>query len=283
CLGGGMDYFHHVEEIPDPQPVLRLDGKTVRRRGYFTDLVAEDAVQFLRTNPDKPFFLYVPFTAPHAPFHGPKDDHPQPLPADSPLWKQSKAPPKVYAAMVERMDEAVGKILSELEKGKRDGNTLVIFVSDNGGTASARPTPFSGLKGTTFEGGIRVPCVLRWPRVLPEKTVTDQVAITMDLSASIARIAGARPPKDRPFDGIDILERLEKRQPVEERTLFWRGRRGDRTWWAVRQGDLKYVARKEGDKKAEYLFDLRHDVGEKNSLLDQRVEDAARLRRLLAE
>jgi len=159
----------------------------------------------------------------------------------------------------------------------------VIFVSDNGGTASARPTPFSGLKGTTFEGGIRVPCIVRWPRMLPEKTVTDQVAITMDLSASIARIAGANPPKDRPFDGIDILERLEKRQPVEERTLFWRGRRGDRTWWAVRQGDLKYVARKDGDKKAEYFFDLRHDVGEKNSLLDQRVEDAARLRQLLAE
>jgi N-acetylgalactosamine-6-sulfatase len=283
CLGGGMDYFHHVEEVPDPQPVLRLDGKTIRRRGYFTDLVAEDAVQFLRKNPDKPFFLYVPFTAPHAPFQGPKDNHPQPLPADSPLWKQSKAPPKVYAAMVERMDEAVGKILSELEKGKRDGNTLVIFASDNGGTASARPTPFSGLKGTTFDGGIRVPCIVRWPRVLPEKTVSDQVAITMDLSASIARIAGARPPKDRPFDGIDVLERLEKRQPAEERALFWRGRRGDRTWWAARQGDLKYVARKEGDKKAEYLFDLRRDAGEKNSLLDQRGEDAVRLRRLLAE
>jgi arylsulfatase A-like enzyme len=119
--------------------------------------------------------------------------------------------------------------------------------------------------------------------VLPEKTVTDQVAITMDLSASIARIAGAKPPKDRPFDGIDVLERLEKRQPAEERTLFWRCRRGDHTWWAVRQGDLKYVARKDSDKKTEYLFDLRHDAGERNSLLDQRVADAARLRRLLAE
>src|SRR5262249_8856581 len=115
CLGGGMDYFHHVEGPTRPLPVLRLHGKPIRRRGYFTDLVAEEAVRFLRANGDKPFFLYVPFTAPHAPFQGPGDIRPGPLPADSPLWQQGKAPPQVYAAMVGRLDEAVGKILGELE------------------------------------------------------------------------------------------------------------------------------------------------------------------------
>jgi len=278
-----MDYFHHVEEPNQSHKVLRLDGKPIQRRGYFTDLVAEEAVQFIQVNKDRSFFLYVAFTAPHAPFQGPNDSRPQPLPADSPLWQQGKAPPKVYAAMVERLDEAVGKILDELEKQKLDARTLVIFTSDNGGTASARPTPFSGLKGSTLEGGIRVPCVARWPGVLPEKTTTDQVAITMDLSASIARVAGAKPPKDRPFDGIDVLERLEKRLPLQERTLFWRARRGERTWWAVRAGALKFVARRDGERNAEYLFDLMDDPGEKNNLLARRGEDAARLRRLLAE
>jgi N-acetylgalactosamine-6-sulfatase len=283
CLGGGMDYFHHVEEPNQSQPVLRLDGKPIQRRGYFTDLVAKEAVQFIQVNKDRSFFLYVAFTAPHAPFQGPNDSRPQPLPADSPLWQQGKAPPKVYAAMVERLDQAVGKILDELEKQKLDARTLVIFTSDNGGTASARPTPFSGLKGSTLEGGLRVPCVVRWPGVLPEKTATDQVAITMDLSASIARVAGAKPPEDRSFDGIDVLERLEKRLPLQERELFWRARRGERTWWAVRAGSLKYVARRDGEGTAEYLFDLMDDPGEKNNLLARRGVDAARLKRRLGE
>jgi N-acetylgalactosamine-6-sulfatase len=185
--------------------------------------------------------------------------------------------------MVERLDEAVGQILRELDEAKLGGSTLVIFTSDNGGTASARPTPFSGIKGSTFEGGIRVPCIVRWPGVLPAKKVTEQVAITMDLTVSIAGAAGTRVPKDRPFDGIDVLARLEKPVPVLERTLFWSGRRGERTWWAVRQGWLKYVARQDGSRKTKYLFDLRDDPGEKTNLLARRGEDAARLERLLAE
>src|SRR5581483_10315441 len=140
CLGGGMDYFHHVEDAREPRPMLRLNGKPVERPGYFTDLVADEAVRFIRDHRDRPFFLYVPFTAPHAPFQGPNDRRPEPLPAESPLWNQGQAPPAVYAAMVERLDQAVGKILGELERLKFDRNTLVVFSSDNGGTASARPT-----------------------------------------------------------------------------------------------------------------------------------------------
>jgi N-acetylgalactosamine-6-sulfatase len=225
----------------------------------------------------------VPFTAPHAPFQGPDDRQAKPLAPDSPLWNQGKAPPEVYAAMVERLDGAVGRILAALEKQGLDSRTLVVFTSDNGGTASARPTPLAGVKGSTFEGGIRVPCVVRWPGVLPAQTTTDQPALTMDLTASLVRLAGAQAPKERPFDGIDIVERLEKQEPALQRTLFWRGRRGGRTWWAVRQGPLKYVARQDGDQKAEYLFDLGHDPGEKDNLAAARPSDLTRLKELLAE
>jgi N-acetylgalactosamine-6-sulfatase len=283
CLGGGMDYFHHVEEPPALLPVLRQDGKPVRRQGYFTDLVAEDAVQFMRANKDKPFFLYVPFTAPHAPFQGPNDRQAAPLKADSPLWKQAKAPPEVYAAMVESLDAGVGQIVRELEQLKLDENTLLIFTSDNGGTQSARATPLRGFKGSTFEGGIRVPCIIRWPGVLKANTVTDQPALTMDLSASVARVAGTKAPRERPFDGVDIVESISKGQPPPKRPLFWRGRRAERTWSAVRAGELKYVRFRDGTKVTEYLFDLHDDPGEKTDLLAARQEDAARLKQLLAD
>jgi arylsulfatase A-like enzyme len=151
--------------------------------------------------------------------------------------------------MIEHLDAAIGKILATLDETRCAEHTLVLFASDNGGTASARPTPFRGLKGTTFEGGVRVPCILRWPNHLPEKTISDQVALTMDLSASIVRIAGAKISADRPYDGLDILDRLEKNQPLLPRTVFCRARRGNETWWAVREKTYKYVARQGGHGK----------------------------------
>jgi N-acetylgalactosamine-6-sulfatase len=279
CPGGAIDYFRHNEGADQTDPVLRQDGKPVKRAGYFTDLVAADAVRVVKAARDEPFFLYVPFTAPHAPYQGPKDEKV----AAADAWKQGKAAPDVYAAMVERMDDGVGRILTALDEAKLAANTLVIFTSDNGGTTSARPTGLSGNKGTTFEGGIRVPCVARWPGVLPAKATTDRVAVTMDLTASIARAAGAAPPKDRPFDGADVLRQVGKGEPAGPRALFWRARRGDRTWWAVRDGDLKYVARKDGGGPAEeFLFDLDRDPAEATDLSARRADDLARLRKLLA-
>jgi len=133
-----------------------------------------------------------------------------------------------------------------------------------------------------MEGGIRVPAIVRWPGVLPKGTVTQQPTLMMDFSASIVRLAGAKEPAHRPFDGIDILRHLQERRPVEPRTLFWRQRRGDLTWRAVRDGSLKYVSRQVGDKKEEHLFDLSRDPGEKNNLAVSRPDDFARLKKILA-
>jgi N-acetylgalactosamine-6-sulfatase len=282
CLGGGMDYFHHVEDPPAYLPVLRLDGAPIRRAGYITDLIAEDAVRWLRRTGQRPFFLYVPFTAPHAPYQGPEDESPAPLPADSSRWKQGSADPHVYAAMIERMDQAVGRILDTLNELDAAANTLVIFASDNGGTRSARQGGLRGYKGSTFEGGIRVPCIVRWPGVLPENLTTGQVAVTMDLTASMVRAAGATLPVDRPFDGLDILQRFQTGRLPVARTLYWRGRRGASTWRAVRDGALKYVSHEDGQRLEEHLFDLDKDMGETNDLLASRPQEAARLRRLLA-
>ncbi|MBI5397209.1 MAG: sulfatase-like hydrolase/transferase [Verrucomicrobia bacterium] len=286
CLGGGMDYFHHVEDPPDYAPVLRLNGTPEKRRGYATDVFADEAVRWLREHAArgnaKPFFLYLPFTAPHSPFQAPDEEQPAPLPADSPRWKQSKAPPAVYAAMIERMDAVVGRLLAALEEQGRAKDTLVIFLSDNGGTASARPCGLRDMKGTTFEGGIRVPCIVRWPGVLPVGATVTHPALSFDLTASIARAAGVSAPAGRPFDGVDILRCVGRGEAPPSRALFWRGRRGDRTWRAVREGSLKLVSRAPGDRREEFLFDLGGDAGEQKDLLAQRPANAARLRQLLA-
>jgi N-acetylgalactosamine-6-sulfatase len=249
------------------------------REGYFTDLVRDEAVRFIEAHQASRFFLYVPFTAPHAPFQGPNDRRSQPLPADSPLWDQGKAPPAVYAAMIERMDDAVERILATIQAAGLMTNTLVVFTSDNGGTASARNAPLSGRKGSTMEGGIRVPCLMRWPGVLPAGVISDQVGITMDLTASFAQVGGVTAPSDRPFDGMDLVSRLAAREPVIPRALCWRSRRGDNAWWAVRDGDLKYVRRKQGNAVTEWLFDLGADIAEWNNQLAVRPTDAQRLRR----
>jgi hypothetical protein len=105
----------------------------------------------------------------------------------------------------------------------------------------------------------------------------------MDLTASLVRLAGAEPPKGRPFDGMDLVRHLETKQPPAARTLFWRARRGDRTWHAVRDGALKYLSRRDGDAVQEHFVDLERDPAEKTDLAAERPADVNRLKMLLAD
>jgi len=275
-LGGAVDYFHHTE--PDGQLMLYLNDKPIRREGYLTDLITEEAVAFINRQQNGPFFLYVTYTAPHAPYQGPNDRKDKPL--SNKDW-DAKGSRETYTAMIERMDQGVGAILKALDKKRCSENTVVIFTSDNGATKPGSNAPFSGGKGGLFEGGIRVPCIVRWPDVLPRGVVSDHVAITMDLSASIVRIAGAT--SVRALDGMDILREIELGRPPRKRTLFWRARRGERTWRAVRDGMLKYLSRQDGESVVEYLFDLEGDPGEKSNLPASRTDDVKRLKGVLAE
>ena len=281
CIGGGMDYFHYLDTVAGYN--LFLNGNPIRREGHFTDLATDEAIKFIDKHADEPFFLYVPYTAPHSPFQGPDDYRPDPLPLDSPLWNQGKAPPDVYIAMIEHMDKCIGRILKKLDEKVLAENTVIIFSSDNGGTGSACNTPLSKIKGTTFEGGIRVPAMARWPGAISMGTISDQACITMDFSASIVRIAGAKVPPGREFDGIDILKLVQTGRPPQKRTLFWRGRRGERIRWAVRDGDMKYIRSTDGSRSEEYLFDLREDISETRDLLEKRPREVRRLKALLAD
>ena len=275
-LGGHCDYFHHCE-ITGVKTLYENDHP-IERPDYMTDIVTTESVEFIRRqSAARPFFLYVAYTCPHSPYQGPRDRKPEPVPRE--LW--NKGTREKYVEMVENLDQSIGKILDALDQSGLAENTIVFFSSDNGAIGPGSNAPFSGRKSTLYEGGIRVPCIIRWPGVIPPGVVSDQPCITMDLTVSMASAAGVKPP--RPFDGIDIVRHVASRAPSFPRTLFWRARRGQRTWRAVRDGDMKYLSLTDGEKFSEWVFDLAADPAEKNDLLKTHPAEARRLKALLAD
>jgi arylsulfatase A-like enzyme len=262
-LGGGADYFTHKE--PEEGGAAYFYHN---RPGYTTDLFAEAAVGWLKKRSRKPFFLYLPFNAPHTPIQDPDGDG---------QVRQRHRP--TYARMVERMDLRVGAVLAQLDAMGAAEDTIVLFLSDNGGDPNGRNDPLRGRKTSLWEGGIRVPCMIRWPRTLAAGKTTDQVGLTMDLAPTLLAATGAGAPRGRKLDGVDLLPVLQGGKTPFARTVFWRFKRADRVLKAVRDGDLKYVA---GDG-AEELHDLAGDEREQNNLAAQVPEQVRRLKALLAD
>jgi len=277
CIGGEMDYFHYIDLAAGYN--LFRDGQPIRDDGYFTERMTDEAVEFLNRKRSEPYFLYLPYTAPHAPFQGPSDKQEHPLPLNSLLWKQGKAPPKVYRAMIESMDHAIGRVLDMIEKEDGDRSTLIVFASDNGGTGSARNDPYRGIKGGTFEGGIRVPAIAYWPGHLPKGRECKIPCLTFDFTKSFAAVAKAKFPESHRLDGVDILGLVANKEASPDRTLYWRKPRGKKIWRGVRRGDWKYIAQQVDSKEQQFLFNLAKDPSESENLLKQKQHLANELRR----
>ena len=274
-MGGNVHYFNH-RELSDLH-VLYRGRLPVYEEGYMTHLITDSSLDFIERNKDRPFFLFVSHETPHFPFQGPGDAKKL---VDKSNWTEPDA--KTYVAMLEDLDREVGRVLAALKKHQLEKNTLVVFVSDNGGFArAANMGPLSGAKSTTLEGGIRVPLIMRWPERIKPGTTSDQVSATFDLTRSILNLAGAKVPAEQ-LDGFDLVNHITAGRKDFSRTLFWRGKRGERTWSAVRSGDLKYVRKVEGET-SEWLFDLAGDIAEKNDLSGSRPGDLRRLKKLLAD
>ena len=271
--GGNVHYFNHRET--SELHALYRGRLPVHAEGYMTHLITDSSISFIERNKDTPFFLFVSHECPHFPFQGPKDVKKE---INKTNWMKPDA--DTYVAMLEDLDSEVGRLLRVLDKHKLTDNTLVIFVSDNGGfSGAANMGPFSGAKSTTMEGGIRVPLIMRWPGKIRSDTVSDQVCMTFDLTRSIINLTQAKVPAMQ-LDGFDLVNHISKRKPDFSRTLFWRGKRGERTWSAVRDGDLKFVRKTEGQTQ-EWLFDLSKDLGEKNDLRSALPNQVVRLKKLL--
>ncbi len=273
-IGGNVHYFNHRET--SDLHVLFRGRLPVQAEGYMTHLITDHSRSFIERHKAKRFFLYVSHESPHFPFQGPKDAKKH---VDKSNWMTLDA--AAYVAMLEDLDHEVGRVLAELKKHGLEKKTLVIFVSDNGGFAgAANMGPLNGAKSTTLEGGIRVPLIMRWPGHIRPGITSSQVCATFDLTRSILDIAQAKVPAER-LDGLDIVKHITDRKPDFARTLFWRGKRGERIWSAVREGDLKFVRKKTEGETQEWLFDLSKDIGEKNDLSSARPKRVARMKRLL--
>jgi arylsulfatase A-like enzyme len=269
-LGGYLDYYNNMGEF-NRHDLFHNDSAT-STPVYLTDEITTRAQSFIRQHANAPFFVEVAYNATHSPFQPPGLPEAKRERKDR-VRDGTRAD---YVAMLESADRGVGIILRTLDSLKLTRNTLVIFTSDNGGEWLSRNAPLFHRKSTLWEGGIRVPALMRWPGHLRAGKVSTQVGITMDLTASIVALAHVTAPPSYHPDGIDIVSLVSSGRSVE-RTLFWRSIAPARPQRAVRQGKWKYLR----DGNHEFLFDLTADVGERNDLAAARADMLPRFRALV--
>jgi arylsulfatase A-like enzyme len=279
---GYHDYYTHTAN--DGVPDLWENDRPIDREGYTTDLVTERALRFIEQHARGPFFIDIAYNAPHWPYQVPGEASVAPGNARHVMPHEPGAGSRAdYVAMVEQVDRGVGEVLAALERLQIADHTIVIFTNDNGGEWLSSNEPLNGRKWLVWEGGIRVPALVRWPGRIPAGKVSDQVGITMDLTASILAITGTSVPADAALDGMNLFPIFQGDAPEVERTLFWRSgtpsplQTAARPQTAVRRGDWKLII----DSGHTFVFDLRTDIGERHDLASKRQDVAQELWPLL--
>lgn len=284
ALGGGHKYFPESGKVAAVEYSIPLDrnGKSEAQTKYLTEQFGDEGAAYVQRHAEdgKPWMLYLAFNAPHTPLEA----------QESWLAKLGHIEAgnrRIYAAMVCAMDEAIGQVMDKLEATKQRENTLVFFVSDNGGPHLAfrnlgnftDNTPLQGAKGSLYEGGMRVPFLVSWPAKL-KPGVYEQPVISLDFLPTAVTLGGGEVPKDRPIDGVDLMPYLsgEKSGGPHER-LFWRTG-GFKGTHAVRQGPWKFLQKPGAEPE---LYDLAADVGEAKNLAKEKAEMVAQLTAAIAE
>ena len=291
----GKRYF-----APFKNPEIKVESPA---GDHLPDRLARETAKFIDQNKDKPFLAYLAFYSVHTPLMGRPDlvekykkraakitgeefaEEEQVFSSGKPRRVRVLQKHAVYAAMVQAMDEAVGKVLKQLEDSGVADNTIVFFTSDNGGLATSEGSPTSNLplrggKGWTYEGGIREPWIIRYPGVTSAGAVTDQPICSIDLYPTVANAIGAKVA--HPVDGVDLAPALHGKS-LAERPLYWHyphySNQGGIPSGAIRDGDWKLIERYEDGSLQ--LFNLADDEGERNNLADKMPERTAELRKKL--
>ncbi len=289
---GFLNQDHALEYYPshlwDNRTELFPPGNQgAKRTEYVQDLFTDRALRFIRENTQHPFFLYLPYTIPHAQSELGRDTGdgfvvPDYEPYEDRDWPR---PEKGFAAMMHRLDRDVGRILDEVRALGIEGNTLVIFTSDNGPALDGGHTPdffgsrggLRGRKGTLYEGGIRVPAIARWPDHVPAGRVSDEVWSFWDFLPTAAELANLSPPDH--IDGRSFLPALLGEEARPERPLYWEQGRKNFTQ-AVRLGDWKGIRRSDRGGAFE-LYHLGDDPGEQNDLAEHHHTIVRQLARMM--
>jgi len=279
-LGGSHSYLpgtNQGQEAEDPRFGIFRGTRPADMTEYSTDAFAREAVSFIGRHKAEPFFLYLPFNAVHTPLQAPPDYGRR--------FRRIKDPKRrTYAGMVAAMDDAVGAVMEKLRKEGLDDQTLVFFLSDNGGTTAnaSDNRPLRGHKATTWEGGIRVPFFVRWTNHLPAEKVYDRPVAQIDILTTALAAAGVAADPEWKLDGVNLLPLLrgEKAGDPHE-ALYWRF--GNQS--AIRMGDWKLVrgrvgraAKGPGMRVSEpQLYNLAADLSERNDLASEHPEKVEQL------
>ena len=260
---------HNEPDYDTDNPIVR-SSQPVVETAYLTDALTREAVDFIDQNKDRPFFLYLPYNAVHSPLQG----------ADEYMAKFAHIEDihrRIFAAMLANLDDSVGAVLDKLDAEGLRENTLVIFLSDNGGPTrelTSSNAPLRGEKGQVYEGGLRVPFLMRWPGKLKAGETYPEMVSALDIVPTVAKAAGATLPKKK-HDGVDLLHYVHDFLSADEKPhdqLFWRI--GNRH--ALRHGDWKIVRQRKGKWE---LYNLAEDIAESKDLA---AENPAKLTALIA-
>ncbi|MEX2169997.1 MAG: sulfatase [Pirellulales bacterium] len=282
---GGPEFYpeHHGFDLniagtdqPRPQPgyfaPYNIDTIKQGPKGeYITDRLGDEAVKFIRDNSDQPFFLYLPHFAVHTPIQGKKELVNRFQASVHDGMQHTNA---VYAAMIDSMDQTVGRIRQTLDEQGIADRTIIIFTSDNGGRIpTSSNAPLRAGKGSCYEGGVRVPLIVYWPNVTPGGSECATPVITMDLYPTILEMIGTSDAEKVALDGLSLAPLLRQNGDLPERPLFWHyphyqhyQQEGTTPYGAIRRGDYRLIEFYD-DNRVE-LYNLRDDVGERNNLAD---------------
>ena len=270
---GGHDYFNLSENDEKfGHPIYR--GRTIiKDQGYLTTRLTEEATAFIRSRKAGAFHLYLAYNAVHAPAQAPQEDIDR-IRKQYPDIPDSRV---VLMAMLHHLDLGVGRVVETLKSEGLWENTLLFFLTDNGGAKAmnANNAPLRGFKATNYEGGIRTPFVVSWPAKFKGGRSIDTPVISLDIFPTALDAAGITMPTDKPLDGKSLIPLLTGKTTQHHATLYW-SEGGESGSWAVRQGDWKLV----GEKTTKELFNLARDPAEKSNLASQQAEKVAELTRL---
>lgn len=259
---GNIDYHTHYDNAGIYDWYQNLD--TILEDGYVTDLITQHSISFIKKNINRPFFLYVSHEAPHVPFQGRNDPGFRYPGVEFSYHGPVEDKHRAYREMVEIMDEGIGSILQTLEETNLTDNTMVIFISDNGGLEGYGDNgSLRGAKTTLWEGGHRVPAIIYWPGKI-EKNISDALVMSFDFFPTILSVCNIDPPDGHFLDGMDISPLLFNSRLPDSRYLFWRYR----NQWAMRSDKWKLIITNQDT----LLFDLSVDMGETRDIASEKQD-----------